>query len=91
MKTFENLTIDGYDGKYDFEVYDNTEIINLGDKFIFFFAGIVDVQACIGESMKEEINPNDRVYDITKLDWTTGFWEKCYKIKSTNFDLTKIS
>ena len=69
---------------FHFECYENTEPIEIGDKFIFFFAGIADVQICETESQKEEINKNDRV--STGLgDLVTGFWKNCYKIKETNY------
>ena len=79
------------DQEFDFECYENTEPIEIGDPYIFFFAGIADVQNCISEGMKEEINPNNRTVDNTKIDLVTGFWRNCYKIKSTNFDLTNIT
>lgn len=83
--------IEGHDKEFDFECYDNTETIEIGDTYIFFFGGICDVQICHTESEKLEINKNDRVKDLTKIDFTTGFWKKCYKIKSTNFDLNLVS
>jgi len=82
--------IDGHSEENNFECYDNTHPIEIGDAYIFFFAGIADVQLCFSEEVKYEINQNDRVYDYTKIDFTTGFWKKCYKIKSTDFDLTKL-
>lgn len=82
--------VEGFDQEFDFECYDNTEPIEIGDKFIFFFAGIADVQECCSENEKSEINKNDRVRDNTIIDLVTGFWRNCYKIKTTNFDLTNI-
>jgi len=76
------------DKNFHFECYENTEPIEIGDIFIFFFAGIADVQTCYGENQKEEINPNNR--KSTGLgDLVTGFWMNCYKIKETNFKLPK--
>ena len=91
MKTFKTK-IDGHgDTEFEFECYENTEPINLGDKYIFFFAGMVDVQVCDSDTVHYEINPNDRVYDKNKIDFVTGFWKKCYKIKSTDFDLSSVN
>jgi hypothetical protein len=89
MENFKTK-IEGHDEEYEFECYENTEPIEIGDKFIFFFAGIADVQTCDSENVKTEINQNDRVENHAIIDFVTGFWKKCYKIKSTNFDLTKI-
>ena len=83
--------IDGYDKNYTFDCYPNTETINIGDKFLFFFGGIADVQECCSENEKEEINKNDRKRDNSCIDLVTGFWRKCYKIKNTNFDLNKLN
>ena len=76
--------------KFDFTCEDNTTPIEIDDYFIFFFAGIADVQKCLTEEMKYEINQNDRVLDNSKIDLVTGFWRNCYKIKTTNFDLTTV-
>jgi hypothetical protein len=76
--------------EFNFECFENTEPIEIGDHFLFFFAGIADVGKCFSENEKYEINPNDRVRDHSKIDLVTGFWQKCYKIKSTNFDLSLI-
>jgi hypothetical protein len=91
METFNTKVESDDSGKeYKFECYDNTEPINIGDNYLFFFAGIVDISECSSENEKKEINPNNRKRDNTKIDLVTGFWKKCYKIKSTNFDLSKI-
>lgn len=82
--------IEGYSKEYEFECYNNTEPIEIGDNFIFFFGGIADVQKCDSETMKFEINPNDLVKNENIIDLVTGFWRNCYKIKSTNFDLSKL-
>jgi len=86
-----NTKVEGYgDKEYHFDCYDNTEPIDIGEKFIFFFAGIADVQVCHSETSKYEINSNDRKRDRTKIDLVTGFWKNCYKIKETDFNLESI-
>ena len=90
MKNFKTKVV-GHYGEFNFECYENTEPIEIGDKFIFFFGGIADVQVCDDEKLKFEINKNDRVKDESKIDLVTGFWQHCYKIKSTNFDLNAVS
>ena len=77
--------------EFDFLCYENTEPIEIGDKFIFFFAGIADVQECCSENEKAVINKHDRPYQQDKIDLVHNFWCKCYKIKSTNFDLSTVS
>ncbi len=91
MENFKTK-IDGHpdETEFNFECYDNTEPIEVGDAYIFFFAGIADVQLCYSEDVKYEINQNNRVLDYTKIDFVTGFWKRCYKIKTTDFDLTKL-
>ena len=74
---------------YHFECYDNTEPINVGDQFLFFFAGVANVGLCETEEEKIEINPNSRTEPAKPLDFITGFWQNCYKIKSTNFQETR--
>ncbi len=76
--------------EYVFICYDNTEPIEIGDYYIFFFAGTAGVSKCYSENEKSEINPNDRVSDGKTIDLVTGFWKNCYKIKSTKFDLTSV-
>jgi hypothetical protein len=83
--------IEGHEKEFDFECYENTESIEISDKYIFFFVGIADVQVCDSENVKLEINQNDRVKDHTKIDLVTGFWRNCFKIKVTNFDLSTVS
>jgi hypothetical protein len=90
MEKFIMIEIDGVEGKFDFECYPNTETINVGDKFLFFFAGIADVQTCSSEVEMFEINPNDKEPDPNTIDFVAGFWKKCYKIKETNFDLSTV-
>lgn len=90
MKKFKTKIENDNKKEYDFLCYENTEPIEIGDAFIFFFMGIADVQICNSENIKKEINPNDRVRDGKTIDLVTGFWEKCFKIKSTNFDLDTL-
>ena len=52
---------------------------------------IADVQICDSERVKSEINKHDRPYQKDKIDFICNFWRKCYKIKSTNFDLSTVS
>ena len=79
------------DKEFDFECYENETPIEIGDKYIFFFAGIADVQICDSESIKSEINKHNRPKQDHLIDITHGFWRNCYKIKSTNFDLSTVS
>ena len=91
MKTFKTK-VDRMDNdvEYIIECYDNTEPINVGDKFLFFFSDITDVQVCCIDDI-EEINKNDRVKDNTSIDLVTEFWRNCFKIKNTTLDLNLIS
>jgi len=86
MKKFKTK-IEGLDKEFDFECYENTEPIEIGDKFLFFFGGIADVRECCSDHEKEVINSNNRVRDAYNIDLVTGFWKQCYKIKSTDFDI----
>lgn len=90
MENFKTKIYMEGDKEYSFECYDNTEPIEVGDVFIYFLMGIADVQVCATEKEKYEINPNDRVLDSSKIDLVTGFWRNCYKIKKTDFDLSKV-
>lgn len=90
MKKFKTK-VEGHNEEFDFECYENTEPIEIGDKYIFFFGNIVDVQVCDNEKIKFEINENNLIKDQSKIDFITGFWKNCYKIKSTNFDLSTVS
>jgi hypothetical protein len=89
MENFKTK-IEGFNDEFNFECYPNTHPIEIGDKYIFFFCGIADVQICDSENVKYEINKNDRVRNPNIIDAVTGFWKRCYKIKSTNFDLSLI-
>lgn len=61
----------------------------MGDYFLFYFAGIVDVSCCQSENEKYEINPNNHKSEAS-IDLVTGFWKSCYKIKHTDFNLNEI-
>ena len=76
--------------EFDFECYPNTEPIEIGEYFLFFFAGIADVGKCSSENEKSEINKHDRPKQEHLIDITHGFWRNCYKIKTTNFDLSTV-
>lgn len=89
MRNFKKK-IEGHEEEFDFECYENTEPIEIGDKYIFFFGGIADVQVCDTENVKEEINKHNRPYQHDKIDLTHNFWTKCFKIKATNFDLSRV-
>ena len=56
MKVFKQK-IESSDSNKEFEFlcYDNTEPINIGDPFLFFFAGITDVGICCSENEKKEV------------------------------------
>ena len=87
MKIFKTkISSSGDDIEYEFECYDNTEPIEYGDYFIYFFCGSWDVQRCDDKRMKFEINKNEYKSDCS-IDFISGFWENCYKIKSTNLEL----
>jgi hypothetical protein len=78
------------DKEFSFECYENTEPIEIGDKFLFIFGGIADVQICDSEHMKLEINKHDRPYKEDRIDLIYNFWRNCYKIKSTDFGFNTI-
>jgi hypothetical protein len=83
---FFRTVVEGYEGKYNFSCFKNTEPIEIGDYFLMFFGGIADVQICDSESIKEEINKNDR-QSSGLGDFVTGFWRNCYKIEQTDFNI----
>ena len=91
MKKFKTKIDSCLEEEYDFECYENTEPIEIGDKYIYFFCDIADVQECCSENEKFEINFNNHVRDSkVAVDLVVGFWKNCYKIKSTNFDLSRV-
>jgi hypothetical protein len=91
MRTFKTkITGCGSDKAFTFECYENTHQINIGDKFLFFFGNIADVQVCDSQIMKSEINKHDRPEQTDCIDLVCNFWRNCYKIKSTDFDLTIV-
>lgn len=90
MKNFKNkIYISDSDIEFDFECYENTEPIEIGDCYLFFF-GSASVGKCQSEAEKSEINKHDREYRTDIIDLTYGFWKNCYKIKTTNFDLSNV-
>ena len=89
MKTF-NVKIEGFgDRKYNFTCEENTYPIEIDDKFLFFFGGVACIGICGSENEKYEINKNNHKSDCS-IDLVSGFWERCYKIKFTDFDLKQI-
>jgi len=93
MKTvinLNNIPIYGIDGEFNFELEENTEIIDIGDYYLFTFGGVYSVGKCDTATEKFQINPNDKPYNKDVLDLVHGFWKKCYKIKNTNLDLSLI-
>lgn len=88
MPTF-NLTIDGFDGEYEFDCHEFTEPINIGDAYVFWFDFIGTPTICRTESEMLEINENE-IKSTAVLDFVSGFWKKCFKIKNTNFDISKL-
>ncbi len=68
MKNFKTK-VEGHEGEFNFVCYENTEPINIGDKYIYFFWGMADVQVCDSENCRFEINQNDRVEDFSVLDF----------------------
>ena len=89
MRDFKTK-IEGYEGDFEFKCYDNTVPIEIGEEYIFFFCGIADVQVCDSETVKSEINKHDRPLKNNVIDFVHGFWKKCYKIKTTNFNLSSV-
>jgi len=86
MKKFKtSLANDDSKIEYNFECYENTVPIEIGDMYIFFFCGIADVQVCDSEHVKLEINEHNRPLKEDVIDMVYGFWRQCYKIKSTNY------
>ena len=76
--------------EHNFECYENTEPIAIGDSYLFFFAQTACIGVCNSENEKLEINPNDRVKNMDIIDLVTGFWKNCYKIKTTDFDINTL-
>lgn len=91
MKEFKTkVECSDSDKEYYFECYENDVPIEIGDKYIFFFAGIADVQICDNEKIKYEINKNEKSKKTDCIDLVYNFWTKCYKIKLTNLDLRLV-
>ena len=78
--------VEGFEKEFEFCCYENTEPIEIGDRYIYFFGGIADVQTCHSEKEKSEINKHDRPYKSGYIDFVHSFWMNCFKIKSTNFN-----
>ena len=72
--------------EYTFELYENTEPINIGDYYLFWF-GSWCIAQCETLSEHREINPNGIVKQKNIIDFVAGFWKNCFKIKSTNYNL----
>ena len=89
MKKFKTK-IEGSEEEFNFECYENNIPIEIGDKYLFFFGGIADVQICNSENMRFQINKNDRPHKKNTMDLVHNFWRNCYKIKSTNYNLNTI-
>lgn len=83
--------IDGKGGLlYRFEIYPNTEPINIGDYFLFNFGGSWHIDKCSSEREMSEINQHDRPYKTHMIDLVHSFWRGCYKIYDTNFPLKTL-
>jgi hypothetical protein len=89
MKYFETKIEGHQDKTFWFKCYENTEPIEVGDFFIFFWGGIADVQRC-SKSGIIEINPNNIPRKTNCIDSSYGFWKNCYKIELTNFPLQTV-
>ena len=74
---------------YNFKLYPNTEPINIGDMYMYNFGGVWNILKCSSEEEKIQINPNTIKKNPNKIDFISGFWKRCYKIKNTNLDLEK--
>ena len=79
----KSVSIDGI--KYNFNLYENTEVIDIGEYYLMGALGEWTVIKCDTENEKFEINPNDLVKKNAG-DMIAGFWRNCYKIKETNFN-----
>lgn len=84
---FFTTKVEGFgEEEYVFKCFNNTEHIEIGDIYIYFFDGIADVQICDLESTKKQINKNE-IKSLHPLSLVEGFWQNCYKICSTNFPI----
>lgn len=77
MRNFNNILVNGHQRTFDFECYEHTEKINIGDKYLFFFADTISVFTCTCDAEVDDVNTNDR----------NNINEKCFKIKNTDFVL----
>lgn len=76
------------DGKYHFfELYPNTEPIEIGDLYVFAFGGEWFYSVCSSEQERSETNYNpNRKPNKGTIDLVTNFWTHCYKVKNTSFN-----
>lgn len=76
------------DNKYHyFELYPNTEPINVGDWYLFYFAGRADITKCYNEIERQQCNFNPNYSSDAAIDLVENFWKKCFKIKNTSYNL----
>ncbi len=79
MRNFKTIVYGHTDkGEFNFECYEHTEIIYIGDKYIFFFACTANVFVCSSGREAEDVNINAR----------HNHNENCFKIKNTDFVLS---
>jgi hypothetical protein len=79
MRNFKTIIYNHIDkGEFTFECYEHTERINIGDKYLFFFAGTANVFVCSSDKEVEDVNINAR----------HNHSENCFKIKNTDFVLS---
>ena len=55
MRNFKTK-IEGHEEEFDFECYENTEPIEIGDKYIFFLVALQTFKFVIQKNVKSEIN-----------------------------------
>lgn len=84
-----HITLEGEKRDYSFEVAQRDIEINVGDYYIFYFAGEWNICKCDSVEQKYEINPNNHQSDCA-IDFVSGFWKNCFKILNTNYDLSEV-
>lgn len=91
MPTF-NVKLEEGDPDVEYEVNcgENTDLIDIGDYYLFFFGGTAAIQQCQSESEKVEINENNLKPRPNSIDFVSGFWRNCYKVIKTDFDLKLV-
>lgn len=83
--------VEGFPGQeFEFICFPNTETIEIGDYYLFFFGGVAAVAKCQSEQEKSEANFNNRAEQKNKIDFVHNFWINCYKIKSSNFNIEHV-